>query len=125
MNKGMVKNSVYVSFDNYDFLEMRKKLLTSQINAINILKRYKEFKRIKIEEKKIKRELTRYIKEINKELEKFIESIPKISEEVERLKEEAKKKRGARKIIRISGKKSKSKLDAELEKIKEKLASLG
>ncbi len=130
----MAKDSVYISFEDSDFIGVRKSLLGSTISTINLLKKYKEFKWLKTEENKLKKELRGEIKACQEGITNFIESIPKVKEALGKLK--GGKSIGAitatteaeipKKIkVRVKAGKKKSKLDEELESIKEKLASLG
>lgn len=128
----MAKDNVYVNFESADFLAARKRLLSGSIDTIRLLKRYKEYKKLRFEEKNLKNELRKEIKEINSGVNDFIESIPRIKEELgERKKrivgvskERVIPKARAGTKIKL-GRKTKATLDSELADIKAKLASLG
>ena len=68
---------VYVNFDESDFLDVRKNILSSTISSISLLKKYKEFKALRKEEHKIKRELATELRSCYAEINHFIDSIPK------------------------------------------------
>lgn len=134
----MVRDFTYVSFDADDFISVRKRLLSGSMNTIKILKKYKEFKELRLEEFKLKKELRVELKACQAGLGDFIESIPKVKEELDQLKKArigvstktmmAMPSPEIREVQRpkVKRKQSKiSKLDSELESIKAKLASLG
>jgi len=53
---------MYVSFDNDDFISVRKSLLGSTVSTINILKKYKTFKELRVKELQLKKELSSEIR---------------------------------------------------------------
>ncbi len=132
----MSKDAVYVNFESNDFISARKNLLSSAIETIRLLKRYKEYKQLRLKERHLKNELRKEIKEINTKVNGFIDSIPKIKEEMSARKKKVRSKAIGVKATRTTGivgrnekikfgRKAKPTLDAELQEIKEKLASLG
>lgn len=123
LSKMAKSDVVYVNFDESDFLDVRKNILSSTINSISLLKKCKEFKALRKEENKIKRELAVELRSCYAEINHFIESIPKSGGVVEDLETPIKRTTVKRKVKRATAKKKG--LDADLENIKERLASLG
>ena len=121
----MVKETAYVGFNEQDFIEARKAILNSMMGTLKLLKKQESYKELRKNEKELKQEFKKEIKETNSEINGFISSLPSIrwNEKVETgagIKNKTKES-----IERAENyKKTKTRLDAELQDIRKKLASL-
>ena len=120
----------YVRFGGRDFISVRKRLLSSTVDTINMLKGYKALKKMKTEEFKLKKDLANELKECNDLLNNFLDSIPRVKQELqnsrkEKMTEEMNIPVKKTKKYKKQKVKKESKLDSELESIKAKLSALG
>ncbi|MBU2497004.1 MAG: hypothetical protein KJ767_03015 [Nanoarchaeota archaeon] len=127
----MGKENSYVNFDNSVFVETRKGILNSMIGTIKLLKKQENYKSLKDEEKNLKQAFQKEMKDASSKINEFIISLPS-AKEFEKPEEKIRrtKTRTAKESSEnfteydYEKRKTKSKLDSELQDIRNKLASL-
>lgn len=107
----------HIRIDYEDALNVKKNLLTSEINLLQTLKKVKNYKTLRKKEMTEKNKLKTKLASIRTKLNLIESSFPQEETKVKRVK---KRERISRKNEEIS-----SNLHSELQDIKEKLAKLG
>ena len=111
--------NIHVRFEYEEALEARRQLLSSQVNVLEFLEKFKKYKNLKRRELILKGRLKQTLVSLRAEINRLEESLPSETEEEIKIIQRARKKH------RITEAKGDKKIREELQEIKEKLASLG
>jgi len=114
----MSNQALHLKFELSEAVETKKKLLSTEINFINIIQKIENYSNLRREELALKEDLREKTKELISELSILLHNLPKVLEEETKFEKEIESKKDKKE------KKNKKILEFELREIKRKLKEL-